>query len=121
MDFSPPSAFRGPFLELLREHPELGQAFILRLINEATARWAGQPDDGIVLDQSFDVTLQLDGEQISQVADQGWWRCYRGWSPYEHVLECALMALEKWLLEDVGAKRVEELESILLRLIAESH
>ncbi len=120
MDFSPPSAFRGPFLELLREHPELGQAFIRRLINEATRRWAGQPEGEIVLDQSFDVTLHLDGAEISQVADQGWWRCYRGWSPYEHVLECALMALEKWLLEDVGTKRVEELELILLRLIAES-
>ena len=120
MDFSPPSALRGPFLELLRQHPKLGQAFVLRLINEATRRWAGQSDDGIILDQSFEVTLHVDSEDVLQVADQGWWRCYRGWSPYDHVLECALMALEKWLLEDVGTNRVEELQPILLRLIGES-
>lgn len=120
MDFSPPSALRGPFLELLRQHSQLGEAFILRLINEATRRWAGQLDDGMLLEQPFEVTLQVEGQQVRQVADQGWWRCYRGWSPYEHVLECALMALEKWLLEEVGTKRVEELQAILLRLMAES-
>ena len=120
MDFSPASALRGPFLELLRQHPQLGEAFLLRLINEATRRWADQPGDEILLEQSFEVTLHVDGEEVRQVADQGWWRCYRGWSPYEHVLECALMALEKWLLEEVGDKRVEELQTVLLRLMAGS-
>jgi hypothetical protein len=120
MDFSPPSALRGPFLELLRRHPQFGEAFLLRLINEATRRWAGQPGDDILLEQSFEVTLHIDGEEVRQVADQGWWRCYRGWSPYEHVLECALMALEKWLLEEIGTKQVEELQPILLRLMAGS-
>jgi hypothetical protein len=120
LDFSPPSAFRGPFLELLRHHPNLGQAFILRLVNEATRRWADQSDDGLALEHPFEIRLQINGEEITQVADQGWWRCYRGWSPYDHVLECALMAFEKWLLEDVGATRVEELEPTLLALMSAS-
>lgn len=120
MDFSPPSALRGPFLELLRERPQLGERFILRLINEATKRWSSQPDDSMGIDPSFELTLRVDGEDVPQAADQGWWRCYRGWSPYDHMLECALMALEKWLLEDVGAKRVEEMQPTLLRLICES-
>ena len=120
LEFSPPSALRGPFLELLLRHAKLGEAFLLRLINEATRRWADQPDDEMLSEHFFEVTLHVEGEEVRQAADQGWWRCYRGWSPYEHVLECALMALEKWLLEEVGTKRVGELEGILLRLMAGS-
>src|SRR5207244_3501357 len=72
-------------------------------------------------EQSFQVTLHIDGEEFVQLADQGWWRCYRGWSPYHHLLECALMALEKWLLEDMAAQNLENLQETLLRLIARSN
>jgi hypothetical protein len=120
-DFSPPSALRGPFLELVRQHTALGEAFILRLVNEA-GYYSAQGADAVDLwEQSFEVTLRIGGEQLTQVADQGWWRCYRGWSPYHHVIECALMALEKWLLEDVAAQDLENLQGTLLRLIARSN
>ena len=121
-DFTPPSALRGPFLELLRHSPRLGAAFILKLVNEAAYRWveALEPDH-LFLEQPFEVVLKVDGKAITQIADQGWWRCYRGWSPYPHVIECALMALEKWLLEEVGARDVENLQATLLQLIARSN
>jgi len=119
-DFTPPSALRGPFLELLREHRALGEALILRLVNEAAYHWAQGVEAIEPWEQSFEVTLRIDGERFSQIADQGWWRCYRGWSPYHPVLECALMALEKWLLEDVAARELENLQETLLRLVGRS-
>lgn len=118
LDFAPPSALRGPFLELLRHHPKLGQAFVLRLINEATHQSA---NEGFDFEETFfEAIIPINGEEIGQAADQGWWRCYRGWSPYNHLLECALMALEKWLLDDVGPRSVEDLQAILLELISRS-
>ena len=74
-DFSPPSALRGPFLELLRYHPKLGEAFILKLVNEAARRWAEglEPEDP--WEQMFEVVLKINGELFKQIADQGWWRC----------------------------------------------
>ena len=120
-DFTPPSALRGPFLELLREHRGLGEALILRLVNEAAYNWAQGVEAIEPWEQSFEVTLRIDGEPFSQVADQGWWRCYRGWSPYHAVMECALMALEKWLLEDVAVRELENLQETLLRLVSRSN
>ena len=120
-DFSPPSALRGPFLELLSQHSRLGEALILRLVNEATSRWVGEPDTPVLWEQPIELALTIEGSTFTQVADQGWWRCYRGWSPYPHVIECALMALEKWLLEDVGARDPENLQTTLLNLVARSH
>jgi hypothetical protein len=120
-DFAPPSALRGPFLELLRQHPKLGETFILKLVNEAACRWAEnlQPEDS--WEQPFEVVLKVNDQLFHQIADQGWWRCYRGWSPYPHLIECALMALEKWLLEDVGARDLQHLQETLLRLVTQSN
>gem|GEM_PF-4621748 len=121
-DFTPPSALRGPFFELLRNRPGLGAAFILKLVNEAACRWAEALEpDHLFLEQPFETVLKVDGKPIPQIADQGWWRCYRGWSPYPHVIECALMAFEKWLLEEVGARDAENLQATLLHLIARSN
>jgi len=120
-DFSPPSALRGPFLELLRYHPNLGEGFILKLVNEAARRWAEGVEPKDPWEQVFEVVIKINGESIKQIADQGWWRCYRGWSPYPHVIECALMALEKWLLEDVAGRDVEHLQETLLRLVTRSN
>ena len=44
-----------------------------------------------------------------------------GWSPYPHIIECALMALEKWLLEDVGARNLQHLQETLMRLVTRSN
>jgi hypothetical protein len=120
-EFAPPSALRGPFLELLRHHRRLGELFILHLVNEATRRWATDPQAPDSWAQSFNVTIEIDGEEVTQIADEGWWRCYRGWSPYSNLIECALMSLEKWLLEDVAARDLENLQPTLLRLLTQSN
>jgi hypothetical protein len=121
LDFCPPSALRGPFLELLRHHRRLGEAFILRLVNEAAHRWANDSNATDSWDQSFNVILKIDSEEFTQIATEGWWRCYRGWSPYSHLIECALMALEKWLLEDVAAGNLEKLQPTLFGLVKRSN
>lgn len=120
-DFSPPSALRGPFLELVRHHRGLGEAFIVRLVNEAAYRWVQGLKAADLWEQPFEVVLRIDDRDYTQLADQGWWRCYRGWSPYSHVIECALMALEKWLLEDVATQELENLQNTLLRLVRHSN
>jgi hypothetical protein len=120
-DFAPPSALRGPFLELLRRHSRLGIDFILHLVNEAAYRWANDPQAADLWQQPFNVILRIDGQEFTQIADEGWWRCFRGWSPYSHIVECALMALEKWLLEDVAVRDLEHLQTTLLALVARSN
>lgn len=119
-DFEPPSAFRGPFLELLRNSPSLGEQFLLHLINVATFRWSESVESHSMFEPHGEIEIKVMGETLQQTASEGWWRCFRGYSPLHSSLECALMALEKWLLEDVGTKEDQDLESTLLRLISAS-
>jgi len=120
MEFTPPSALHGPFLNLLRYHPNLGKAFLLRLLNAAITRYVEQPSDNPYIVQPQQIELIIDGKEVLQWADQGWWRCYRGNSPYPELLECCLMALEKWLLEDVAITTPDKLQDTLIELILKS-
>jgi len=115
------SAIRGPFLQLLQSSNKLGIALILRLVHEETLTWLDKVKNGTTYSEAYELKITINETSISQMGDQAWWRAYRGHSPCHPLTESALMALEKWLIEEVGATNPERLETILSSLILSSH
>ena len=107
--------FRGPFLQLLRTCPNEGIDFVLRLINFATVRWVKEEQKRI--SRRGDEPWFDDVEDILCVAVQctngvkNWWgdhrvfRWYLDWPVDCKLITCSLMALEKWLYEEIDAER----------------
>jgi len=106
---SPPMFFGGPFLQYLRFAPEHGLDVILTLVNFATQRWQeqvqkwrrrqGDPD----WERELRVTVPLpDGPKRWQGNSNvyGW---YRDLGINAPCVVSALMAVEKWLYEEVEA------------------
>ena len=98
--FYPGSAIQGPFLPLLRTHPEIGVQLLLNLCNHA-AEWYGERKAvANQIEPAFRLTLSVPGKgDVPQWANDRLWMTYRGTSVVPCILQCALMALEKWLLE----------------------
>lgn len=118
----PASAIRGPFWFLLRSHPRLGVDFVIALMNHACLwygeqRWPFDP-----LEPAWQTTLRIpeEDEPITQWANMRLYAMYRGGSVAPYVLQSALMALERWLLEIANIEGVN-LESWLLKLVRESN
>ena len=119
-DLFPQSALHGPFLPLLRWHPEVGIQLLLSLVNHA-AEWYGErraaPDH---LESAFRLTLSVPGHgEVVQWANDRLWMAYRGTSVLPNVLHCALMALETWLLE--LCENGTPIESWLTKLLVDSN
>lgn len=111
-DFSPPSGERGPFAFLLRFHPKKGLDFILELLNRTAEKYAhselNDPKKYSALPKEMvspevrEVELILnDDTRIKQYCSERLWGGYRGHSMLPEVLECALMALENWMINFV--------------------
>ena len=73
------SAYRGPFLSLLRYHPREGLAFIIEVFNYS-AEWYAHPrvrSDSV--EPPFDMTLTFeDGTSRTQRCNERLWNLYRG-------------------------------------------
>ena len=118
--FFPASAFRGPFLQLLRHHPDVGVQLVLDLANHA-GRWYGEQKwPGFRLEPARPITISVPGHgEVNQWANGRLWESYRGTSVTPHVIECALMALETWLLE--LCEGTDDLEPWLVKIVLESN
>jgi hypothetical protein len=117
--FFPPSAYRGPFWQLLRHHWWKGFAFVLDLFNHS-ADWYANPRVQSRLESPEDLTLTFaDGTTKRQWCNGRLWGLYRGASASPNVLQTAAMAFER-VLFDIAAVKIELLEPILLRLLRES-
>ena len=109
-DFSPASGAKGPFKYLLHSHPRLALDFIIKLCNLTAQKYAeskfGAPSSdeqeqyfsNEVVAKQVDIILN-DGTLIKQYASPHLWKGYRGHSTLPDILQCALMALENWLIE----------------------
>ncbi|MGJ8656079.1 MAG: hypothetical protein ACSHX6_06490 [Akkermansiaceae bacterium] len=120
LSFIDASAIRGPFLQLLQSSNKLGIALILRLVHEETLTWLDKVKNGTTYSEAYELEISIEETTVSQMGDQAWWRAYRGNTPCHPLTESALMALEKWLIEEVGATNPEQLETILTGLILSS-
>ena len=108
--FFPASGAKGPFKYLLQSHPRKALDFIIELCNVTAQKYAesefGAPSAN-EQDQLFssevvvsEVELTLnDGVLIKQYASPHLWKGYRGQPTLPYLLQCALMALENWLVE----------------------
>lgn len=100
-EYEPASAFQTPLYLLLRVRPKETLDLIIRLLNHATDCYKGselERDHHEV----FEIEIKLSGEEtVKQICSDRLWKIYRGTSVAPELLESALMALEKWLLEVV--------------------
>ena len=118
--FFPASAFRGPFLQLLRHHPNVGVQLVLDLVNHSGSWYGEQKWPGFRLEPARPMTISVPGQgEAKQWANGRLWESYRGTSVTPHVIECALMALETWLLELCEGD--DDVEPWLLKVLLESN
>ena len=111
-NFQHSSAFCGPFLSLLRLHPETGISLVLDLVNDAS-EWYGNNEE----EEVPRIEIHIPGHgKVIQWADDTLWRAYRGTSDVPHVIMCALMALEYWLLG--MCKDQQDIEPLLLKILS---
>ena len=120
-DYFPASAFRGPFLPLLRWHPCKGVEFIIRLLNHAVEWYAQGKWLGNRLETPVEVSVAIpENGEVTQWVSGRLWCVFRGITVAPYLLQSALMALESWLLERCDDDDFD-LESYLLRLLRESN
>ena len=114
------SAHRGLVLQLLRSAPAVGVRLVLDLVNHA-GRWYGERQlVGTHLEPAHQITISVPGHgDVQQWANDRLWLAYRGTSVAPDIIQCALMALEYWLLE--RCEDVADVERWLLRLLLESN
>ena len=94
-----PSAVRGPFLYLLLNTPKIGLRLILELVNHAGRCFARHKDDGPLRESIQSIAIPVSGHgKVAQWANRRLWLAYRGTTVFPAILQCALMALEYWLL-----------------------
>ena len=118
-EYDNPSAFKGPFLPLLNHHPTIGLKLILKLVNHA-GNWYGKRKWTMtkIEPPSRIVVSVADQGEIQQWFDESLWMAYRGISKVPTVIQCALMALESWLLK---IENKETLDRLLLLILKSSN
>jgi len=99
-DYVPPSSLQGPFPFLLAHHPDLALKFIVALMNESAECYARSEFGNEVVN----VQISTDSGVRTVIGSGRLWYLYRGMTAAPTVLECGLMALEAWLLEQAKQK-----------------
>ncbi|MFG7103567.1 ATP-binding protein [Burkholderia pseudomallei] len=100
--------FRGPFLALLNASPEHGLTFVIKLTNFATERHAR--DQGM--------TINIEGTPRRWLGDPNLFALhYDGYVAHSSILQCALMALERWFY--LRMDRGEEITDAIARIMNE--
>jgi hypothetical protein len=120
IDSFPPSAFHGPFFQLLCQHPGQGVNLILRLLNHSCDAY-GDPNNPPIIEPPEKVQITLpDGKTRLQWGNWRLWGLYRSMSVGPYALQSALMALEKWLLQK-ATRADKNFPTILTTLLSESN
>jgi hypothetical protein len=115
--YFPESAYRTPMLALLRQHPRAAIDFLVQLFNEVVEHYA-HPRLPNPLEPAFEVNLTLSGGRTKRHWANGrLWQLYRGTSVGPNVLQCYLMALERWLRE-LAKQLPDLLDQILVELLS---
>ncbi|MDA8351017.1 MAG: AAA family ATPase, partial [Pseudomonadota bacterium] len=118
-DFSPASALRGPWINLLTHHPRKGLEFLIQVFNHS-AEWYTHPRLGDRLEPAWEVELTFEGGRTrKQWVNPRLWSLYRGMTVGPYVLQSLLMAFEKWLL-DYAKSHPEGLDAVLLEILRRS-
>lgn len=107
----PPFYSRGPFLTFLRWKPQHGIKVIIALVNFMTERWVQRLQEPI---PKIDIALNGNSKQF--LGDQSVYFWFRDGGSAPHSIVSALMALEKYLIEqiDEGKDISESINEILI-------
>ena len=114
----PSSAFRGPFLTLLRTDYLKTIDFMIDIINHATNSYINSE---LASDEEpMQINIRLnDGTNVLQWGNTRLWNLYRGTSVGPYLIQSLLMALEFWLFElienKVDQKTIKDIFEILLK------
>jgi len=100
----PAMYWKGPFLQFLQRAPEEGLDAIIRLVNYATNRWI---EDGLGRKPTaeerkrYGFEFEFNGKAVCWIGDCNVFGWHRYLAMHGDTVECALMALEKWLYQVV--------------------
>jgi len=104
--------WKGPFLKFLQVSPEQALDTILRLVNYTTRRWL---EDGVGPQlaeeerRKYGLEFTFDGKSVYWIGDANVYGWHRSISLDSATVECALMALEKWLYDEIeGSRRITQ-------------
>lgn len=100
----PDAYFNGPFLTFLHTNPDVGLALILDLVNFATDRWT---DQGLKRNPGAEapyLEFPINGAEIRWLGNARVYAWFRGGGGDGCPVNCALMALEFWLYEQLVAE-----------------
>jgi hypothetical protein len=131
-NFSPASGAKGPFKFLLQFHPRKGLDFILNLLNLSAEEYAQSNLDKNVVESVTQnhplistigsLTIELDdGTKVQQYYSSRLWFAYRGHSIVPNLLQCALMALENWLIEVIESWEIFDIKRIFDYILKQSN
>jgi hypothetical protein len=119
LDFFPASAYRGPWIQLLRSHHSVGLNFLVMAFNHC-AEWYAHPRVPEHIEPPHEIELIFaDGTSRKQWGNPRLWNWYRGTSVGPYVLQSLLMGLELWLFEFAEAHPTE-LDTLLIDLLRRS-
>ena len=116
----PPSACKGPFLFLLLSSSGIGLQLVLDLVNRAGCWYRRWSNKDVYGKPPHSVSISVPGHgNADQWADEPLWLAYRGLGHVPVIIQCALMALESWLLS--LCEKSYDVAPILLEVLRESN
>ncbi len=104
----PAMNWKGPFLKFLQDAPEQGLDAIVRLVNYATMRWL---EDGLGSNvpeeerRKYGLEFVVGGKPVFWLGDGNVFAWNRYLQMHGDTVQCALMALEKWLDDEIESGR----------------
>ncbi|MEH2549987.1 hypothetical protein V1283_006632 [Bradyrhizobium sp. AZCC 2262] len=105
----PPLYCRGPFLQFLKEAPDQGLSFALRLVNFASRRFC--EGDGL--------NVRIGNETRLWCGNSNVFRWHHDWPvTFGSMIHCVLMAVERWLYERI--ERGDDVDPWINRILSES-
>jgi hypothetical protein len=105
----PPLYCRGPFLQFLKEAPDQGLSFALRLVNFASRRFC----------EGHGLTVHIGNEARLWYGNSNVYRWHHDWPvTFGSMVHCVLMAVERWLYEKT--ERGEDIDPWINRILRES-
>ena len=105
---SPPMYFKGPFLTFLQLSPQVGLEAIVKLSNLVTEEWlraTGLSQLGETEREQYGLKFRIGAKTICWFGSGNTYNLHRDGRPEEDTIACALMALEKWLYDEISAGR----------------
>jgi hypothetical protein len=119
-DFFPASAYRGPFLPLMRHHLQEALVFVIAVFNHSADWYAHPRASSRSVEPPFELALTFsDGTSKTQLCNGRLWGWYRGTSVGPYVLQSLLMATEHGLLE-FAKSHLGKLDPLLLGILRRS-